>query len=79
MNICVESLRVIAASWRACNPEHSGGVVLLWQGVAYGWTDSMRRPECERPGAFAVAEDGQMFVAEGGDQTNGAQRWSAVS
>ncbi|MCO8166220.1 antirestriction protein ArdR [Pseudomonas sp. 21LCFQ02] len=79
MNISIDSLRISAASWRACNPEHSGGVVLLWQGVVYGWKDSLRDPGDERPGAFAVAEDGQIYVAEGGEKSNGAQRWSAVS
>lgn len=32
----------------------------------------------ERPGAYAVDKDGLIFMAEGGDDYNGAKAWVAV-
>ncbi|MDO9345496.1 MAG: antirestriction protein ArdR [Pseudomonas sp.] len=78
MTQLIEALRAIAARWRAGNQEHSGGVVLVFEGEVYGWMNELRDPACERPGAYAVDEAGLVFKAEGGDDLIGAKVWVAV-
>jgi len=75
MSELIEALRAIATRWRAGNLEHHGGVVLVWQGSVYGWKNSLRDASHERPGAYAIDEAGHVFVAEGGDDYNGAKCW----
>ncbi|XKH61910.1 hypothetical protein LG290_16615 (plasmid) [Halomonas sediminis] len=72
-----DSLLTTATQWRADNPQHVGGVVLIWEGKAYGWKDKLRDPQSEQPGAFAVDEAGHVFVAEGGNSYDGAKGWVA--
>ncbi|QUG93158.1 antirestriction protein ArdR (plasmid) [Pseudomonas putida] len=78
MTQLIEVLRATAAKWRASNQEHHGGVVLVWGGEVYGWKNELRDPASERPGAYAVDKAGQVFMAEGGDDYNGAKAWVAV-
>lgn len=70
----------IAANWRAEQPETraTSGVVLIWQGQAYGWKDKLSNAAHEQPGAVAVDADGHVFIATGGDQDNGAKCWVAL-
>lgn len=74
----IKTLRAIAAQWRAANPERNGGVVLIWRGAVYGWKNHLRDPQDEQPGAYAVDATGGVYIAAGGDEYNGAQRWAAV-
>lgn len=67
-----------AAKWRKANQDHRGGVVLIWEGEVYGWKSALREPHKERPGVYAVDEAGHVFVAEGGDDYNGAKCWVAA-
>lgn len=67
-----------AQIYRASQQLPPGGVVLLWDGVAYGWKNKLRDPGHERPGALAVDEDGNVFEAQGGDECRGAQVWGGV-
>lgn len=53
----------------------TGGVVLIFNGVAYGWKNKLRDPQCEQPGAIAIDESGNHWLADGGDSYNGAERW----
>ncbi|MNC54294.1 hypothetical protein D3C75_1037700 [compost metagenome] len=78
MSQFIDALRVTATRWRESNQEHRGGVVLLWEGQAYGWKNSLRDAGHERPGVYAVDEDGHVFIAEGGDDYNGAKCWVAT-
>ncbi|MEX5498360.1 hypothetical protein [Pseudomonas syringae] len=73
-----EALRATANKWRSINQDHRGGIVLIWQGAVYGWKDSLRDASHERPGVFAVDETGHIFIAEGGDQHDGAKGWAAA-
>lgn len=50
-------------------------MVLVWQGQGYGWKDRLRDACHEQPGAYAVDAEGYVFVAEGGDDYNGAKCW----
>lgn len=70
-----DGLRQLSAAWRDDHPGHSEGVVLVWEGLVYGWKDCLRDPGHERPGAFAIDADGHVFVAEGGDDDAGAKVW----
>jgi hypothetical protein len=54
MSQLIDELRATVGQWRASNPEHRGGVVLVWEGVVYGWKNSLRDAIHERPGAYAV-------------------------
>lgn len=75
----VEALRITAAEWRAERPQHQKGVVLLWEGAVYGWKNCLRDAGHERPGAYAVDEAGHVFIAEGGEDYDGAKCWVAVN
>ncbi|MNG09837.1 MULTISPECIES: antirestriction protein ArdR [unclassified Pseudomonas] len=78
MNQPIEALYATVEKWRSRNPERQGGVVLVWQGEVYGWKNKLRDADHERPGAYAVDEAGLLFIAEGGDDRNGAQYWVVV-
>lgn len=69
------ALRATAAQWRAKNGECQGGIVMIWEGEVYAWKNEVRDPQCERRGVYAVDEAGQIFIALGGDDYNGAERW----
>ncbi|HCB1749122.1 TPA: hypothetical protein MYP11_005192 [Citrobacter braakii] len=47
----------------------------MWDGEAYGWKNVLRDPQHERPGAIAVDAEGNMFIAEGGNDYDGAKCW----
>ncbi|EMF7039442.1 antirestriction protein ArdR [Salmonella enterica] len=74
----IGAIRKVASQWRDGNQENPGGVVLIWQGAVYGWKNELRDANHERPGAYAVDVSGQVFIAEGGDEYNGAERWAAA-
>nr|WP_254176728.1 antirestriction protein ArdR [Pseudomonas fluorescens]AWH58615.1 Hypothetical protein [Pseudomonas fluorescens] len=78
MSKLVEALHAIVAQWRLGNQERRGGVVLVWQGEVYGWKNCLRDAVHERPGAYAVDDAGHVFIAEGGDDQNGAKCWVVV-
>ncbi|RMO33410.1 hypothetical protein ALQ42_05044, partial [Pseudomonas savastanoi pv. glycinea] len=40
--------------------------------------NELRDPESERPGSYAVDMAGLVYMAEGGDDYNGAEAWVAV-
>lgn len=68
----ISALRKVASAWRATNTEYAGGIVLIWNGRAFGWKDSLRDPHWECPNTLAVDEDGNVYRAEGGDEYYGA-------
>lgn len=72
----ISALRKVAAGWRATNTEYAGGIVLIWNGRAFGWKDSLRDPHWECPNTLAVDEDGNVYRAEGGDEYYGAKLWA---
>lgn len=71
--------RLAAKHWRTSNQGRPGGVVLVWDGAVYGWKNSLRDAAQERPGAYAVDEDESVFIADGGDDDNGAKCWVVVN
>lgn len=75
MEHIIASLRATASQWREDHLNYRGGVVLIWQGLAYGWKSTLRDASHERPGTYAIDAEGHVFVAEGGDAYNGAKCW----
>lgn len=67
-------LLAIANNYRDENNKPEG-IVLIWEGSAYGWKDTLRNPDHERPGAIAVDADGNIFEAQGGDDYSGSKLW----
>ncbi|HCM7833574.1 TPA: antirestriction protein ArdR [Klebsiella quasipneumoniae subsp. quasipneumoniae] len=66
----------IARSWRLQNPEHAdSGIVLIWNDAVYGWKNCLRDPQHERPGAIAIDSSEHIFIAEGGNEYDGAKCW----
>ncbi|EAT2030563.1 antirestriction protein ArdR [Salmonella enterica] len=66
----------IARRWRQLNPDMAGdGIVLIWKKTAYGWKNCLRDAKDEQPGAIAVDCDGNIFIAEGGNNYDGAKCW----
>lgn len=75
MTDLLSNLRAVALKYRESNPEREGGVVLVWQGQAYGWKNILRDAGQEQPGAYAVDEAGRVFIAKGGDAYKSAEAW----
>ncbi|MFG0449361.1 antirestriction protein ArdR [Shewanella algae] len=71
--------RALAKKWRSENPERVGGVVLVWEEKVYGWKNKLRDPSSERPGVIAVDDEGHLFLAEGGNDDNGASVWTVIT
>ncbi|PHM25067.1 antirestriction protein ArdR [Xenorhabdus budapestensis] len=65
-----------ARFWRQQNAEHSNsGVVLIWEGKVYSWKNCLRDAQHERPGAIAVDVSDSVFIAQGGNDYDGAKGW----
>ncbi|CAI2030793.1 MULTISPECIES: antirestriction protein ArdR [Serratia] len=69
----------VAEKWRREHPEHVNGVVLVWNNEAYGWKNELRDPNQEQPGAYAVDINNNVFIAEGGNDYDGAKCWVATA
>ncbi|HCA7081296.1 TPA: antirestriction protein ArdR [Citrobacter sedlakii] len=66
----------IASTWRKANEEYAqSGIVLIWNDEVYGWKNCLRDAQHERPGAIAVDATGNVFIAEGGNDYDGAKVW----
>lgn len=55
------------------------GYVLIYAGRVFGWKRALDAPATVCPGAVAVDMAGRMFEAEGGNDYDGAVRWSPAS
>ncbi len=64
----------IAKKWREEN-EYTGGVVIVFNGEVPGWMNELRDPQGWEPGCIAVDEQGNEWVAVGGNADDGAERW----
>lgn len=75
-----EELLNLAKKWRASQSEkhYKTGVILIWEGEVYGWKNCLRDAKHERPGAIAVDEEEHVFIAEGGNEYDGAKCWVAL-
>ena len=63
-------------------PEGQRGVVLLtrqqdvW--ICYGWKNALRDPQHEEPGSLAVDLHGNIWIANGGNDYDGAEHWELL-
>lgn len=65
------------------NPKGAHGIVLFtrtkdrsW--FFYGWKNTLRDPQCEEPGSIALDQYGNIWIAEGGNDYDGAERWTLL-
>ncbi|HAU9357964.1 TPA: antirestriction protein ArdR [Escherichia coli] len=66
----------MAKVWRQHNPEHAdSGVILIWDGKVYCWKNILRAPQHERPRVIAVDTEENVFIAESGNEYDGAKCW----
>lgn len=66
----------IAHHYRQQNSRHADtGIVLIWGSQAYGWKNCLRDAQHERPNAIAVDADDNVFIAQGGNDQDGAKCW----
>lgn len=69
-------LRSIAENWRRVHG--LPGIVLIQGGSVTGWKTSLQDAYLERPGVYAVDDDGHVFASAGGDRRSGAKGWVVV-
>ena len=70
-------IRSVAQDYRVLHNRFSG-VVLVFEGSAYGWKDKLRNPEHESVGSIAVDPEGFLFEAKGKGYNSGASCWVAM-
>ncbi len=70
----------IAKKWREEYGGKSckGGLIVICNGVAQGWINELRDPNHWEPGCIVVDESGQGWVAVGGTDRDGAERWEQL-
>lgn len=55
-----------------------GGYVVTFNGAVSGWTATLGNPGAWMPGCIAIDEAGGQWVAKGGSDYDGAERWEAI-
>jgi len=70
----------LAAQYRASNQgdESTEGYVLIYLGHAFGWKRALTEPGTVGPGVLAIDVSGQVFEAQGGNDYDGALRWTVA-
>jgi len=56
-------------------PQCRGGVFVIYNNEVEGWMCDLRDPYKYIPGCIAVDENGNQWVAQGGNDYDGAQKW----
>ncbi|MGD9823774.1 hypothetical protein [Desulfobacter sp.] len=70
----------LAQEFRDKEPgRYRGGVVVIFNNHVAGWMSELRDPQSWEPGCFAIDEEGNEWVAVGGNPYDGAKRWEPVS
>lgn len=65
----------VANQWRNESPSYKGGLVVIHHNKVVGWTCDTRSTRGWLPGCVAVAINGDCYIAKGGDELVGADRW----
>lgn len=50
-------------------------MILIWDGKVYCWRNILRTPQHERPRVIAVDTEENVFIAESGNEYDGAKCW----
>ena len=59
-------------------PMDRGGVI-IFNGNVQGWVDKLRDPQSWCPGCIAVDQEGNEWVATGGNDYDGAKEWTPLA
>jgi len=76
-----EAYASIARRWRRTNPsiaERSTGYVIIFDFVVAGWKSELDEASSWMPGCIAVSyhiDNPLIYVATGGDNYSGAEKW----
>ncbi len=65
----------IAKKYRTNENLTGGFVVFNKNNIICGWALMLDRPEAYEPGCIAIDENGQKFIATGGNDYDGAEFW----
>lgn len=69
----------LAEKWRAEKGYiGKGGVIVIHDGIVNSWVNELRDPEHWAPGCIAIDEEGNQWIATGGDRQSGSERWEPV-
>jgi len=69
------SPKQIADAYRMRYPERAHGVIIIYGSHVAGWCETLPQPMDWEPKCVAITEDGQEYVAVGGSEQDGAERW----
>ncbi len=65
--------------WRATNGyADKAGVVIIFYDNVQGWVNELRDPEHWQPGCIAIDICGNKWIANGGNNSEGAKSWQPV-
>lgn len=78
MPLNINALIEKSIRWRKDNNRESGGVVIVFEGEVEGWSNELRNPAHWQPGCVAVEVNGACWIATGGNEYHGAERWEPV-
>lgn len=76
MSELLEKARDWCIKW---NCPADSGVVIFHNDEIQGWCIDLLNPEAWTPGCIAMDFDGNVFIATGGDDYNGAEEWLSVN
>lgn len=74
----MNNLKSLADAYRATR-ELKGGYVVFYESEVAGWSHDFPRAEAYAPYCVAVDVAGKEWVALGGNEQEGAQRWVAAN
>lgn len=69
-----DQLRTIATDFRDTWAKTEGYIV-IFEGEVSGWISGLHSSSDWRPGAIAVSADGDIYQAQGGNDSEGALSW----
>ncbi len=74
-----EHINKLANEWRQdWGYVDKGGVIVVFNDEVQGWVNELRDPQSWRPGCIACDSEGNQFIAVGGNNSDGAERWEAL-
>lgn len=73
----MKSLKVQISEYRAERSLTGGYVVISGDEIA-GWAAALFNPSGWMPGCIAIDKDGKKWIAKGGNDYDGAERWEEL-
>jgi hypothetical protein len=73
------SLLTLAQMFRKGRDLHpTEGWVIFYSGKPFGWNATLNPANEYRPGCLAINANGELRMASGGNNENGAERWEEI-